>query len=182
MSSLPRFFALVGLASVTTVVTGAPARVQLFGTRSGAVGVATVDAAALGDSLRSSLGLFAGGTLVVAAGVGAFGGALRGYIGSEPNRLRTPYVVGMGYARTLATRDLVGPLRAAMGAELLGGFRHEPYAPRDAGALSLTAPIGLSLGNPSGTSLGLDAAPYVEAALMRAFDLVGPVRHIALID
>src|SRR5205814_1512733 len=46
------------------------------------------------------------------------------------------------------------------------------YAPHDAGALRLTAPIGVSLGDPSGASLGFYAAPYAESGLLRQFDSV----------
>jgi hypothetical protein len=107
---------------------------------------------------------------VIAGGVGGFGGALRAYLGSEFERVRTPYALGLGYARTITAYDFFGPLHGAIGTELVAGFRHEPRAPRDAGAVSLTVPIGLSVGNPSGTSLGLYAAPYVESAIMRAWE------------
>ena len=169
MSRLPRFLILLGAASAITLLPSAPVRAQLYGAHSGAVDLATVDAAGLGDTLRSSVGLFAANQWVVAGGVGAFGGALRAYVGTEATRVGIPYMLGMGYARTIAAHDLFGPLHSAIGTELVAGFQHEPFAPRDAGALSLTAPIGLSVGDPSGTSLGVYAAPYVESAMMRAW-------------
>lgn len=169
-SRLQRFLILLGAASAMTLLPFAPVRAQLYGVHSGAVDLATVDAAALGDTLRSSVGLFTAGQWVVAGGIGAFGGALRAYVGSESNRVGIPYALGMGYARTIAAHDLLGPLHAAIGTELVAGFRHEPYAPHDAGAVSLTAPIGLSVGDPSSTSLGLYAAPYVESGMMREWE------------
>jgi hypothetical protein len=154
------------------LVPSASARAQFYGTHSGAVDLATVDASALGDTLRSSLGLFAADQWVIAGGVGVLGGSLKGYLGSDPNRVGFPYALGVGYARTIAAHVLVGPLHGAIGTELVAGFRHEPYAPRDAGALNLTVPVGVSLGDPSSTSLGLYAAPYVESGLMRVWETV----------
>ena len=83
-----------------------------------------------------------------------------------------PYMLGVGYARTIAAHDLVGPLQGTIGTELVAGFRHTVYAPRDAGAISLTAPVGLSLGDPATTSLGFYAAPYVQSGIMRAWETV----------
>ena len=170
LSRLRGFLVLVGAASAITLFPTAPVGAQVYGVHSGAVDLATVDAASLGDTLRSSVGFFTASNWVIAGGVGAFGGALRAYLGSEFDRVGTPYALGLGYARTIAAHDFFGPLRGAIGTELVAGFRHEPRAPRDAGAVSLTAPIGLSVGDPSGTSLGLYAAPYVESAMMRAWE------------
>jgi hypothetical protein len=158
----------LGATSAMTLVPSAPARAQLYGTHSGAVDLATVDASALGDTLRSSLGFFLSGQWVIAGGVGVLGGSLKAYLGSDPNRLGLPYNLGVGYARTIAAHDLAGPLHGAIGTELVAGFRH----PSDAGALNLTVPVGVSLGDPSSTSLGLYAAPYVESGLMRAWEIV----------
>ena len=171
MSSLPRLFAVLGLASANALIPDAAARAQLYGVRSGAAHLTTVDAAAIGDTVRSSVGLFVGGPIAVAAGIGAFGGALRVSIGSEVNLPANS--LGVGYARTFAWRDLSGPVHVAIGTELVGGFRHEPSAVGNAGALNLAAPLGVSLGDPSGTSLGVYAAPYVEAGLMRVVERVG---------
>jgi hypothetical protein len=66
-------------------------------------------------------------------------------------------------------------LHATFGAEVVGGYLHESFVPWDAGALRLAAPIGVSLGNPSGSSLGIYAAPYLESSVMRLFD-AGPPR------
>src|SRR5689334_21077870 len=132
MSRLTRILTALGAMSATALVPTAPLHAQLYGVHSGAVDLATVDAAALGDTARSSLGLFAANTWVLAGGVGVLGGSLRGYVGSQPNRLGTPYMLGVGYARTIASHDLVGPLQGAIGTELVAGFRHTVYAPRDA--------------------------------------------------
>jgi hypothetical protein len=83
------------------LVPSASARAQFYGTHSGAVDLATVDASALGDTLRSSLGLFAADQWVIAGGVGVLGGSLKGYLGSDPNRVGFPYALGVGYARTI---------------------------------------------------------------------------------
>ena len=172
MCWFPRFLAFVGAASATALVPSAPLHAQLYGIHSGAVDLATVDAASLGDTLRSSLGVFLADKWVVAGGVGALGGSLRAYIGSDPNRSGIPYMLGAGYAYTLAAPGLIGPLHGAIGTELVGGFRHETNRPHNAAALNLTVPVGLSVGNPSSTSLGLYAAAYVESGLMRFWQTV----------
>ena len=165
---LPRV--LILFVGAMTLVPCAPVRAQLYGVHSRAVDLATIDAAALGDTLPSSAGLFAADQWVVGAGVAAFGGALRAFVGSERQRVGIPYALGMGFARTIAAHDLLGPLHGAIGTELVAGFQHLAYAPHDAGALSLTAPLGLSIGDPSSTSLGLYAAPYVESGVMRSWE------------
>jgi len=162
----------LGATSAMALVPSDSARAQLYGTHSGAVDLATVDASALGDTLRSSLGVFLAGKWVIAGGVGVLGGSLKGYLGSESSSWGHPYNLGVGYARTMAAHDLAGPLHGAIGTELVAGFRHEPFAPRDAGALNLTVPVGVSLGDPSGTSLGFYAAPYVESGLTRAWETI----------
>jgi len=172
LSRLRGFLLLVGAASAMSVLRPASGHAQLYGVHSGAVDLAAIDAAGLGDTLPSSVGFFSTGQWVLAGGVGAFGGALRGYVGSEFSRVGIPYALGLGYARTIAARDLVGPLHGAIGSELVAGFRHEPHAPNDAGAVSLTIPVGLSVGDPSSTSLGLYAAPYLESGMMRAWEKV----------
>src|SRR5689334_8605543 len=165
----PLFLAAAGAMAL---VPSGPARAQIYGTHSGAVDLATVDASALGDTLRSSLGFFAADQWVIAGGVGVLGGSAKGYLGSDPNRLGFPYAIGVGYARTIAAHGLVGPLHGAIGTELVTGFRHGPFLPHDAGALRLTVPVGVSLGDPSSTSLGLYAAPYVESGIMRVWETV----------
>jgi hypothetical protein len=162
----------LGATSAISLVPSDSARAQLYGRHSGAVDLATVDASALGDTLRSSLGFFMADQWVIAGGVGALGGSLKAYLGSDPNRLGFPYKLGVGYARTIAAHDLAGPLHGAIGAEVVAGFRHGPFGPRDAGALNLTVPVGVSLGDPSGTSLGFYAAPYAESGLTRAWEAV----------
>ena len=175
MSRLPRILTVLGAVSAASLVPLTAVRAQIYGVHSGAVDLMTVDAAALGDTVKSSVGLFASNELTVAGGVGVLGGSLRAYVGSQPNRFGIPYVLGAGYARTLAAHDLLGPLHGVIGAELVGGFRHETNRPHEAGALNLTIPAGLSFGNPSGTSLGFYAAPYVESGLMRFWQSVpGP--------
>ena len=87
-------------AGAMALVPSGPARAQIYGTHSGAVDLATVDASALGDTLRSSLGFFAADQWVIAGGVGVLGGSAKGYLGSDPNRLGFPYAIGVGYART----------------------------------------------------------------------------------
>ena len=172
MSRLSYFLAFLGVTSATALVPVAPIRAQLYGIHSGAADLATVDAAALGDTLKSSVGLFVADEWVIAGGVGALGGSLKGYAGSEPNRLGVPYMLGLGYARTIAAHALLGPLHGAIGTELVAGFQHRNYAPRDAGAVNLTAPVGVSLGDPSSTSLGFYVAPYVESGIMRTSEAV----------
>ena len=171
MSRLSRFLFL-GAAIAMALAPSGPARAQLYGTHSGAADLSTVDASALGDTLRSSLGFFLADQWVITGGVGVLGGSLKGYLGSDPNRLGFPYALGVGYARAIAAHGLVGPLQGAIGTELVAGFRHGPFAPRDAGAVNLTVPVGVSLGDPSSTSLGLYAAPYVESGIMRVREKV----------
>ena len=170
MSPLSRLLLLLSAASAMTAVPSGTGYAQHYGVNNRAVDLATVDAAALGDTLRSSVGLFAAGEWVVAGGVGALGGAFRAYLGSSPNRFGVPFAIGMGYARTIAAHDLARALHGAIGTELVAGFRHDVFAPRDAGALRLTVPVGLSLGNPSRTSVSLYAAPYVESGIMRIWE------------
>ena len=172
MPRLPRIVTVLGAICAAALAPVGPVDAQLYGIHSGAANLATVDAAALGDTVRSSLGLFAAKNYVLAGGVGVLGGSLKGYVGSQPNRVGTPYALGVGYARTIAVHDLLGPLHGAIGTELVAGFRHMLSAPRDAGAVSLTAPVGLSLGDPSSSSLGFYAAPYVESGVMRAWERV----------
>jgi hypothetical protein len=174
MSRSRRFLLTAGAACVALSIPSARARAQAFGIHSRAVDFAPVDAEALGDTLRSSIGLFAGDEIGAAVGVGAWGGSLRVLGGMIEPISGSGMLVGMGYARSLATSDLAGPLHGTLGAELRGGFRHEHYASQDAGALRLTAPLGVSLGHPSGSSLGLYAAPYVESAVMRPWLVTQP--------
>src|SRR5689334_22232857 len=141
MTRLPGLLAVLGALSATALVPIAPLGAQLYGIHSGAVNLATVDAAALGDTVRSSLGLFAANKWVIGGGVGALGGALKGYVGGQPNRVGIPYAMGVGYARTIAAHRLLGTLHGAIGTELVAGYRHDLYGPRDAGALALTAPV-----------------------------------------
>jgi len=154
------------------LVPSGSARAQRYATHSGAANLSTVDASPLGDTLRSSLGFFLANQWVIAGGVGVLGGSLKGYFGSNPERLGFPYSLGVGYARAIAAQGLGGPLHGAVGAELVAGFRHGPYHPDDAGAINLTVPVGVSVGNASSTSLGLYAAPYVESGIMRAWEIV----------
>ena len=173
MRRLLRTLNLVFGASGLALVPSACAHAQIFGYRSGAMDFAPVDAAALGDTLRASIGLFAGSNEYVgAAGIGLAGGALRGYVGGLSAYRGYRGLLAAGYARTLAARTLAGPIHGTIGGELAGGYRHLEYAPHDAGGLHLTAPIGVSLGDPSGASLGFYAAPYAESGLLRQFDSV----------
>lgn len=181
----------VGAVALTLTVS-APARAQIHGVHSGAVDFAPVDAAALGDTLQASVGLFgASDRLTAAAGAGVRGGAVRGYVGGLLGDSETSWSVGAGYARTLASRDVAGPLHGTFGAELVGGFLHAEGAPQNAGAVRLTLPVGLTLGDPSGWSLGVYAAPYAESALDRqwhttsgcnfvCYNLSGVALHSAL--
>lgn len=168
MHTSRRVLVVVAAASAFVLTSSARANAQLAGYHSGSVNFAPVDAAALGDTLPASVGLFATANEYVAAGgVGAAAGALRGYAGGYPGYYGVRWTLGAGYARTFTARDLAGPLYGSFGSELIVGFRHMDRAPRDAGALRLTAPLGVSLGDPSGASLGIYAAPYAESAVMR---------------
>lgn len=147
-----------------------PARMhaQLSGQHAGAGGLSTVDEAALGDARLASVGLFLGSNDYIAGGgIGLAGGALRAYAGGVPQRRGARWTAGVGYARSIATRELTGPIRGIVGGELLGRVGHTPFAPHEAAAISLTAPVGVSFGVPSGQSLGLYAAPYAEAGVVR---------------
>ena len=122
MSPLSRLLLLLSAASAMTAVPSGTGYAQHYGVNNRAVDLATVDAAALGDTLRSSVGLFAAGEWVVAGGVGALGGAFRAYLGSSPNRFGVPFAIGMGYARTIAAHDLARALHGAIWHRAGGGF------------------------------------------------------------
>ena len=141
---------------------------QLSGRHVGGSGFSTIDEAALGDTVLSSVGFFLGAHEYTAGGgIGAAGGAFRGYAGTAAETGGKEWSVGAGYARSLATRELPGQIHVTLGGELLGGVRHTPVAPREAGAIDMTVPLGLSFGSPSGPSLGFYAAPYAEAGAGR---------------
>ena len=164
-----RVMALLGVSAACTLLLLLPMRTQaqLTGRHIGGTGFATIDEVALGDTVLASVGFFLGASEYTAGGgIGVAGGALRGYAGGADNS-RGQWSVGAGYARSLATRELPGRIYLAAGAELLGGLTHIRGATHEAGSIDLTAPLGLSFGNPSGPSLGFYAAPYAEAGLGR---------------
>lgn len=118
--------------------------------------------------MLASVGLFVSSSqYTVGGGIGVAGGALRGYAGGIPGERRSRWALGAGYARSIATRELAGPLRGVIGGELLAAVRHTFYAPHEVAAIGLTVLLGLSVGDPSGPSLGLYATPYAEAGAGR---------------
>lgn len=170
MISSSRPLAAAAVFGTAVVLRPAPARAQSFGIHTRAVNTAAVDAAALGDTLRASVGLYDNDNgLGATGGVAAWRGALRAYVGRRVGINETNYNLALGYARSLATRDLAGPLRGTFGAEVVGGYLHESYTPQDQGGLRVTAPLGMSLGDPSSSSLGVYVAPYAESGIMRVF-------------
>jgi hypothetical protein len=150
------------------------AQAQLSGRHVDAAGFSTVDEAALGDTLLSSIGLFGRSSqLTVGGGVGIAGGALRGYLGSNVEAIGSRWSIGAGFARSIATRELAGPLRGVLGGEVLAAAVHSVYPPHEIASVGLTAPLGVSLGDPSGPSLGLYATPYAEAGAGRQWRSTG---------
>ena len=123
-----------------------------------------VDASALGVSRLSSVGLsVTDAEFVLGGGLGMASGSLRGYAGGSSLGWST----GLGYASTFVRRSLAdGLLHGTIGGQLTGGYRHRTYASQ-AGALNMTIPIGISVGNPDGNSLALYAAPYAELGVER---------------
>ena len=168
MFRLGRSMTILGVASACILGVTASAHAQLSGRHAGAGLFSTVDEAALGDTLLASVGLFVSADNYTAAGgIGVAGGALRGYAGGIGGPRGVRWSLGASYARAIATRQLAGPLRGVIGGELLGAVRHTFYAPHEAAAIGLTAPVGLSLGDPSGPSLGVYATPYAETGVVR---------------
>jgi hypothetical protein len=167
MFSCRRSLLTLAAAGAALSILAARAHGQFSGIHSRAVSFAPVDAAALGDTLGSSVGLFTGEELGAAVGVGAWGGSLRALGGLVTPFAGSGLFAGLGYAHPLATPRLAGAIHGTVGAELRAGYRHETNGSQDAGALRLSAPFGVSLGQPSGSSLGVYVAPYVESGLMR---------------
>lgn len=168
MLRLGRSVAILGAASACILFVTASAHAQLSGRHAGTGVFSTVDEAALGDTLLASVGLFVSSDQFTAGGgIGLAGGALRGYAGGVAGHSGARWSLGAGYARSIATRQLAGPLRGVIGGEVLAAVRHTPYAPHEAAAIGLTAPLGLSVGDPSGLSLGLYATPYAEEGATR---------------
>jgi len=160
-----RVLATLGVAGIVTLSRREVAAAQLAGSRSGAVSFAPTDQVALGDSSHKSLGLAIGSAIYsLGGGTGIGKGALRAYLGTLPIGYGARWLAALGYAQTLATRTLIGPVRASLGAQATAGFRYEGV---DAGAFGLTTPLGATLGAPSSASLGFYLAPYVETNLMR---------------
>jgi hypothetical protein len=158
---------ITGVSAATLLLTteASVARAQVDGVRTGVVEATPLDASALGVTRPASAGLYAGDNEYVAvAGWGAVGGALHTYFGAARSR----WSLGAGYARTLVSKPLAGPIAATVGGELQGGFRHVvSWAPGDAGAASLAIPLAITAGDPNGPSLSLYALPYAEAGIMR---------------
>jgi len=160
-----RILALLGVAALGSVSLAKLATGQLAGTPSGAVSFAPTDPVALGDSSLSSVRLGVGdGIFSLGGGAGLGKAAVRAYLGAAPQPGEARWLVAVGYVRTLASRTLIGPLRASLGAEANAGFRH---ALGDMSGLGLTVPLGASLGRASGVSLGVYLAPYAETNFMR---------------
>lgn len=168
---MSRLVAVLTTAIVLVASVGSRAGAQLAGHRSGGADFTPVDAAALGDMRLGSVGLSLGeGVIAGGGGWGLAGGALRGAGGANAYR----WSLGAGYARTLGTHALTHSLEATLGGELFGGFGHEDRQPQsDLGTVRLTIPLGVSIGDPSGTSLGLFAAPYAESGIARRWRAVG---------
>jgi hypothetical protein len=157
---------MLGVAGLGTLSRGEIGAAQLVGRRSGAVSFAPTDAAALGDSSLSAVGLSVGDYYTLGGGMGVGKGAIRGYIGAVPDQ-EWNALAAAAYARTLATRTLRGPLRGSIGTEIDAGFRYYARGLGNTGAVSLTMPVGTTLGNPSRASLGIYLAPYAETNLRR---------------
>lgn len=166
MSKFSTFALVFGLF---VVLMPGDATAQLAGRHVGGADFAPVDATALGDTRPASIAVFTNADAIgVGAGWGLAGGAMRGYLGANGYHV----AVGGGYARTLAERRLARGFVGTFGGELVGGYNHVfERRPDDSGALRLTMPLGLSLGDPSGTSLGLYAAPYAEAGVLRRLEV-----------
>lgn len=162
---MPRTGRVVLFLVAASVVTGVPLRsaiAQLAGSSTGAAIFSPVDASALGASRLSSVGLsLTDGEFVVGGGLGMAGGSLRGYAGGG----NFAWSTGVGYSSTFVRRSVAnGLLYGTIGGQLTGGYRHWSYT-SDAGALNMTIPIGISLGDPDGKSLMVYAAPYAELGL-----------------
>lgn len=151
-------------ASVVSLLPSQSANAQLTGSSNGAALFSPVDASALGVSRLSSVGLsLTDAQFVVGGGLGMAGGSLRGYAGGGAFAWST----GLGYASTFVRRSLAdGRLHGTIGGQLTGGYRHESYT-SEAGALNMTVPVGVRVGNPDGRSLTVYAAPYVELGVER---------------
>src|SRR5206468_250408 len=140
---------------------------------------APVDAAALGVARGASVGVFVGSNGYAAGGgPGIAGGALRGFVAAGVYQ----WSVGAGYARTLVNRQVVGVFHTTIGGELVGGYRNDAYRPRRSGALNLTVPLGLTLGDANrrllaGPSLAIYLAPFAEAGLTHRTNYSGCVQR-----
>ena len=146
-------------ASVFTLLPSRSAIAQVIGSSTGAAIFSPVDASALGVSRLAGVGLsITDAEFVVGGGLRMAGGSLRGYAGGG----NFAWSTGLGYSSTLVRRSLAGGfLHGTIGGEVTGGYRHRSYS-SNAGALNMTIPVGISVGDPDGKSLMVYGAPYAE--------------------
>lgn len=157
---------LLVVAGALSFVPRSNIRAQIHGTGriTGAIPLVPVDASAVGATRGSSIGLFVTqGAYGAGVGMGVAGGALRGSLDGSANR----YSGGVGFARTLVKRSLAGAVYALVGGQLSAGYLHTVYHPHDAGAVDLTIPVGIALGEPDSYSFTAYVTPYAEVGMMR---------------
>ncbi|MFL5616402.1 MAG: hypothetical protein ACJ796_22235 [Gemmatimonadaceae bacterium] len=158
-----------------SVALASPVRAQKQGTWNSALIQSAVDPAALGTAQRGFLEYSIYGRdidWVASAGVALAGGALRASYGTGFDR----HLYGLGYARTLAQKDVAPLVGLAAGMDLSAAYLDNKFAPYSARGARVSVPFSVRLGWPSWLSATPYVAPYAEAGrdfLTHGCDAIG---------
>lgn len=151
----------IAIVAFSVIITS-PTHAQKQGTWNSALVQSAVDPAALGTAQSGFLEYSIYGhdiDWVASGGIALGGGVFRGSYGRGFDR----HLYGLGYARTLAQKDVTPFVGLAAGVDLSAAYldnKFQPYSPR---AARVSVPFSLRLGWPSWLSATPYVAPYAEA-------------------